>query len=59
MSLLTEPQHIEEMQSKLTKIVIDAYEPESSRWNRNYSDRAEWYFLWFIETKIEFIKESS
>ena len=39
-------EELEKMKKDLTKTIIDIYEPESSRWNRNHSDRAEWYFIW-------------
>ena len=47
-------QTLEELQQKLKKFVIDTYEPESTRWHRNYTDRAEWYFIWNIELDIKF-----
>ena len=30
----------------LTQTIVGYYEPTSTRWRRNYNDRAEWYFIW-------------
>ena len=37
---------IKQIEKEVTKAIVDCYEPESTRWRRNYTDRAEWYFLW-------------
>lgn len=37
---------LEQMEKDVTKKIIDCYEPESTRWRRNHTDVAEWYFLW-------------
>lgn len=37
---------LEEMAKQLEKHIIDCYIPPSTRWRRNYTARAEWFFLW-------------
>lgn len=43
---MSNEREIIEIQNGLMKTIITVYEPEVSRWNRNYSHKAEWYFLW-------------
>jgi len=37
---------LEQMKKELTNQVIECYAPESTRWNRNHTETAEWYFIW-------------
>lgn len=41
-----EQDELKEIASHLTKTIVGYYAPESTRWHRNHSDVAEWYFLW-------------
>jgi len=38
---------LKQIEEDLTKTIVDCYEPESTRWRRNYNDRAEWFFIWY------------
>ena len=44
--IITQPLGLEKTQTDLMEAVIHAYDSPSSRWNRNYTKRAEWYFMW-------------
>lgn len=35
-----------EMHKELSKQIIDAHAPPSTRWRRNYTDRSDWFWLW-------------
>lgn len=37
---------LDKMHQELKRIIIYAHAPPSTRWRRNYTDRAEWFFLW-------------
>ncbi len=37
---------LKQMEHDLKKIFVAAYAPESTRWRRNHTDVATWYFLW-------------
>lgn len=43
---MTELQELEKITKDLTTKIIDCYKPESTRWNRNHTAHAEWYFIW-------------
>lgn len=37
------------MRAKLEHTIATCYIPESTRWHRNYTDRADWYYLCRVE----------
>jgi len=37
---------LEKITRELNKVIIGYYEPPTSRWRRNYTDRADWYWVW-------------
>lgn len=41
-----DPDQLEKLTRQLQNHVRDCYEPEITRWRRNYTARAEWFFLW-------------
>lgn len=41
-----EQDKLKQMEHDLKKIFVNAYAPESTRWHRNHTDVAQWYFLW-------------
>ena len=41
-----EQEKLKQMEHDLKKIFVNAYAPESTRWRRNHTDVATWYFLW-------------
>ena len=51
-------EEIQKIKNGLTKIIVDAYEPESNRFNRNYSERAEWYFITRIDPELKLINST-
>ena len=41
-----EQEKLKQMEHDLKKIFVNAYAPKSTRWHRNHTDAAEWFFLW-------------
>lgn len=39
------------LEVQLKNIIVDTYDPTSTRLRRNYTDCAEWYFLWSEKRK--------
>ena len=37
------------MRANLEHTIATCYIPESTRWHRNYTDRADWYYLCRLE----------
>lgn len=37
---------LKQMEKQLTGYIIGFLEPPSTRWHRNYNDKAWWYFIW-------------
>lgn len=46
---MSEQKELEKIQTDLKNIIIDINAPLSTRWRRNYTDCADWYFLWSLE----------
>jgi len=42
---------LEKMQKDLKKHIVNMYEPKSTRLHRNYTDRADWFWLWREDLK--------
>ena len=43
---MSNQQKLEEIEKSLKKTIVNFYAPRSTRWNRNHTDVAIWYFLW-------------
>ena len=43
---INEMSELDKMKTDLTKHVANITAPESTRWHRNYTDRADWFWLW-------------
>ncbi len=41
-----EQEKLKQIEHDLKKTIVDFYAPKSTRWRRNHTDVAEWYFLW-------------
>lgn len=46
---MSEQEELEKIQKDLKKTIIGFYDPPTTRLKRNYTDRADWYFLWSLE----------
>lgn len=43
---MSNQQTLEELEKDLKKTIVGFYAPPSTRWNRNYTNVAEWHFIW-------------
>jgi len=50
-----EKDEVAKISAEVTQSVINAYAPPSTRWHRNHTAIAEWYFIWHMQQKVNVI----
>jgi len=45
-------EELKQIEHDVKKAIVNAYAPESTRWHRNHTDVAQWYFIWSQNKRI-------
>ena len=46
-------EELSKLEDQLKNIIVDTFDPTSTRWRRNHTARAEWFFLWNEQRKLD------